>query len=175
PELKGETDVDIVIEEGLQGSATDPDYQSSIKRIIEDYDLTQYDSATESTIGFADTSDYTQEQLELIWAITAQEDDYSYEGALAVITTAMNRAEQNYGGHGTDVLSQLTADGQFCYSPSVSDPIYYQRRLGGNVPEYVKQAVDDCLNGGIRNHTFTNFRSSNRTGDYVQIGSNWYF
>ena len=174
PELQGETDIDIVIEEGLQGYATDPDYQSSIKHIIDEYDLTKYDEKSAST-GIINSVDYTQQQLELIWAITGQEDDTSYEGALAVITTAMNRADQNYGGYGTDALSQLTADGQFCYSPSVSDPIYYQRRLNGNVPEYVKQAVADCLGRGVRNHTYTNFRSSNRTGNYVKIGSNWYF
>jgi flagellum-specific peptidoglycan hydrolase FlgJ len=176
PELEGETDIDIVIEESLQGYATDPDYQSSIKRIINEYDLTQYDVAVVSgRTGAINGIDYSQEQLELIWAIVAQEDDMSYEGALAVITTAMNRADQNYGGHGMDALSQLTADGQFCYSASVSDPIYYQRRLNGNVPEYVKQAVSDCLERGVRNHTYTNFRSSNRTGNYTQIGGNWYF
>jgi hypothetical protein len=176
PNLEGETDVDIIIEEGLQGYATDPDYQSAIKRIIEQYDLTQFDNLVIMGAGnYTDSTNYSQDQLELIWAITAQEDDTSYEGALAVISTAMNRAEQNYGGHGVDALSQLTADGQFCYSPSVSDPIYYQRRLNGNVPEFVKQAVFDCLEKGVRNHTYLNFRSSNRTGNYTQIGGNWFF
>ena len=176
PNIEGETDIDIIIEEGLQGYATDPDYQASIKRIIEQYDLTQFDNLIIAGAGnYTDSTNYTQEQLELIWAITAQEDDKSYEGALAVISTAMNRADSNYGGHGTDALSQLTADGQFCYSPSVSNPIYYQRRLGGNVPEYVKQAVYDCLEKGVRNHSYLNFRSSNRTGNYIQIGGNWFF
>ena len=176
PNIQGETDIDIIIEEGLQGYATDPDYQASIKRVIEQYDLTQFDNLVITGAGnYTDSTNYTQDQLELIWAITAQEDDTSYEGALAVISTAMNRADQNYGGHGMDALSQLTADGQFCYSPSVSDPIYYQRRLNGNVPEFVKQAVYDCLENGVRNHTYLNFRSSNRTGNYTQIGGNWFF
>ena len=87
----------------------------------------------------------------------------------------MNRADINYGGHGTTALGQLTAYNQFCYSPTISSSIYWQRRLGGNVPDYVKQAVNDCLTKGIRNHGYLYFRSSNRTGTYVQIGGNWYF
>ena len=118
---------------------------------------------------------YSQEELELIWAITAQEDDTSYEGALAVISSAMNRAGQNYGGYGTSVLAQYTAPGQYCYSPEISDPSYWMARLHGNVPDYVKTAVSDCLEGGLVSHSYLNFRSSNRTGSYVQIGGNWYF
>ena len=122
-----------------------------------------------------DRTNYSQSDLELIWAVVAQEDDKSYEGALAVISSAMNRADKNYGGYGRTVLEQLTADGQYCYSPKVSDSSLYQRRLGGNVADYVKQAVSDCLTKGIRNHDYLNFRSSNRTGLYTRIGDNWYF
>lgn len=117
---------------------------------------------------------YSQEDLELIWAIVGQEDGGSYEGALAVITSAMNRADINYGGHGTDPLSQLTAPGQYCYSPEVSDPSLWQSKLGGNVPDYVKQAVNDCLVSGLRNHDYLNFRSTQVPGR-VQIGGNWFF
>lgn len=119
-------------------------------------------------------SGYTQEQLELLWAITAQECSTSYEGALAVITCAMNRASTNYGGYGTDPLSQYMAPNQFCYSPSVSDPSLWQRRLNGNVDEFVKQAVYDCVIGGKRNHRFTSFRGNPVSGA-VNIGDNWYF
>ena len=175
PELKGEKNVDTVIDVGLKGYATDPTYQDSIRRIIEKYSLTRYDSIAITGTSAKDDSSYTQEELELIWAIVAQEDDQSYEGALAVISSAMNRADANYGGYGTTALAQLTADGQYCYSPKVSDPSLWQRRLGGNVPDDVKKAVEDCLTKGIRNNTYLNFRSSNRTGDYIQIGANWYF
>ena len=122
-----------------------------------------------------DGSAYSQEQLELIWAIVAQEDNGSYEGALAVISSAMNRTESPaWGSCGGDALTQLTAPGQYCYS--LDD--YWRPRLGGNVPEYVKQAVYDCLVKGIRNHSHTSFRSTKgkTTGnDAVQIGGNWYF
>lgn len=172
PDLRGSTDIDKVISEGLAGYATDPSYETSIKNIITKYNLTQYDTGS---VYAADTTSYTQDQLDLIWAVVAQEDDTSYDGALAVISTVMNRADLNYGGYGTNALSQLTADGQFAYSPKVSSPSLYQRRLNGNVPDFVKQAVSDCLTRGIRNHNFLSFRSSNSNGISTQIGSNWYF
>ena len=71
-------------------------------------------------------------------------------------------------------MKQLCAPGQYCYS----NDHYWEARLGGNVPEYVKQAVNDCLKKGIRNHSFTSFRSTKgkTTGpNAVQIGGNWFF
>ncbi len=122
-----------------------------------------------------DPTPYSQKQLELIWAIVAQEDNGSYEGALAVISSAMNRTESpKWGYEGGNALSQLTAAGQYCYSIDS----YWIPRLDGNVPDYVKQAVYDCLNKGIRNHAYTSFRSTRRKtagADAVQVGGNWYF
>ncbi len=122
-----------------------------------------------------DPTDYSASQLELIWAVVAEEDDISYDGALAVISAVMNRADQNFGGFGTTAFDQITADGQYCYSSAVADPIYYQRRLGGNVPDYVKQAVEDCLKNGFRSHSYNTFSGSGDIGGAVQIGSNWYY
>lgn len=122
-----------------------------------------------------DATDYSQEQLELIWAIVAQEDNGSYQGALAVISSAMNRTESSrWGFEGGNALSQLTAQGQYCYSMDS----YWKPRLHGNVPDYVKQAVYDCLKRGIRNHNCTSFRSTKgkTTGaNAVRIGGNWFF
>ena len=122
-----------------------------------------------------DSMNYTPAQMELIWAIVAEEDDISYDGALAVISAVMNRADRNFGGFGRTAYDQLTADGQYCYSPSVADPIYYQRRLGGNVPDFVKQAVEDCLKNGIRSHVYNSFSATPDEQGAVHIGSNWYF
>ena len=123
----------------------------------------------------ADATSYTQAEMELIWAIVAQEDNGSYEGALAVISSAMNRTEsKSWAALGSNALSQLTAPGQYCYSMDA----YWRPRLNGNVPDYVKQAVYDCLKKGIRNHPYTSFRSTkgSQTGpDAVQIGGNWFF
>lgn len=128
------------------------------------------------TEGFAkDTTEYNKEELELIWAIVAQEDSGSYEGSLAVISSAMNRVSSPVWSYtGTNALEQLTAPGQYCYSDNIGGN--WQGRLNGNVPIYTKQAVQDCLEKGIRNHAFTSFRStSGGDNSRVQIGGNWYF
>ncbi len=113
---------------------------------------------------------YSAEELDLICAITAQECSSSYEGALAVITTACNRAQSSkWRGKGTDPLSQYKAPYQFCYSIDS----FWVNRLNGNYADYVKQAVLDALNGK-RNHTYLSFRGYQTAGS-VKIGGNWYF
>ncbi len=113
---------------------------------------------------------YTDAELDLICAITAQECSSSYEGALAVITCACNRAESSRWKHnGTDPLSQYKAKNQFCYSIDN----YWRRRLNGNYPDRVKQAVIDALNGK-RNHNYLSFRAAGYANG-VNIGGNVYF
>lgn len=155
---------------GVTLSAVDYMPITSIRRyLIEDADVS-VDGGNR-----LDLTSYSEQELELIWAIVAQEDNGSYEGALAVISSAMNRTEsESWCNAGENALSQLTANGQYCYSIDQ----YWKARLGGNVPGYVKQAVYDCLKKGVRNHTYTSFRSTRgaATGnDAVQIGGNWYF
>lgn len=119
-----------------------------------------------------DTTNYTTEQLETIYAIVCQEDGGSYAGALAVISTAMNRVDSaKWASYGSNAYEQLTASGQFCYSIDSN----WKKYLGGNVPDYVKQAVSDCLDNGIRNHTYTSFRSYYTEGSVRIGGGNWYF
>lgn len=105
---------------------------------------------------------YSADDFDLMCAITAQEDNTSYTGALAVITTACNRAENN----GTDPLTEYKKRGQFCYSIDN----HWVRRLNGNYPDYVSQAVQDAINGA-RNHDYTSFRAS---GAGERIGANVY-
>ena len=113
---------------------------------------------------------YSDEEFDLLCAITAQECSSSYEGALAVITCACNRAESTkWAKNGSDPLSQYKAPGQFCYSIDS----YWKRRLNGNYSDSVKQAVKDALNGK-RNHNYLSFRSAGyASGEY--IGGNVYF
>ena len=113
---------------------------------------------------------YSDEEFDLLCAITAQECSSSYEGALAVITTACNRAESTkWAKNGADPLSQYKAPGQFCYSIDN----YWKRRLNGNYSSAVEQAVKDALNGK-RNHNYLSFRSAGTaSGEY--IGGNVYF
>lgn len=113
---------------------------------------------------------YSDQQLDLICAIVAQECSSDYDGSLAVITCAMNRcASARWAYLGTDPLSQLCAPYQFTYS---IDGLY-ERRLNGNYADFVKQAVLDAL-GGKRNHNYLSFRSYANPGS-VNIGGNWYF
>ncbi len=113
---------------------------------------------------------YSPEELDLICAITAQECSSSYEGALAVITTACNRAQSSkWQRNGTDPLSQYKAPNQFCYTIDS----HWVKRLNGNYADFVKQAVEDALNGK-RNHSYLSFRGYQTSGS-VKIGGNWYF
>ena len=113
---------------------------------------------------------YSAEEFDLLCAITAQECSSSYEGALAVITTACNRAESaKWGSKCSDPLSQYKAPGQFCYSIDS----HWKKRLNGNYSSVVAQAVSDALNGK-RNHNYLSFRSAGHaSGEY--IGGNVYF
>ena len=113
---------------------------------------------------------YSESDLDLLCAITAQECSSSYDGALAVITTACNRTQNSrWKSRGSDPLSQYEAKGQFCYSIDSN----WKRRLNGNYASYVKQAVLDALNGK-RNHKYLSFRGYKTSGS-VNIGGNWYF
>ena len=114
---------------------------------------------------------YSAKELDLLCAITAQECSSSYEGALAVITCACNRAESSkWRSKGTDPLSQYKAKGQFCYSIDSN----WKKRLNGNYTAAVKQAVLDALNGK-RNHNYLSFRSARSYSGGVNIGGNAYF
>ncbi len=106
--------------------------------------------------------------FDVICAIVAHEGGTSYEGSLAVISCVMNRADSGAWG-GSDALSVLTAPGQFA---SYLDG-YYTQYLGADIPE-VRQAVTDCMEGGVRSHGYTSFRSYETSGS-VNICGNWYF
>lgn len=117
------------------------------------------------------TWSYSAEDIDLLCAITAQECSSSYEGALAVITTACNRTvSKAWKSRGSDPLSQYKAKGQFCYSIDN----HWRKRLNGNYASHVKQAVLDAL-GGKRNHTYLSFRSASTGRSGVNIGGNVYF
>lgn len=117
------------------------------------------------------TWSYSASDFDLLCAITAQESSSSYAGALAVITTACNRAESSqWRSRGRDPLSQYKARGQFCYSIDS----HWVKRLNGHYPSCVKRAVRDALNGK-RNHKFLSFRSARSGHSGTKIGGNVYF
>ncbi len=114
---------------------------------------------------------YSDSEIDLLCAITAQECSTSYDGALAVITTAMNRASSSkWQKYGKDPLSQYKAKNQFTYSIDGQ----YKKRLNGNYKSFVKQAILDALNGK-RNHNYLSFNSASTGRSGKIIGDNVYF
>lgn len=146
--------------------------EEPVNKIIEVRKVTNRSSSTRSYSVTYNNGiwSYSDEEFDLLCAITAQECSSSYEGALAVITCACNRAESaKWSYNGSDPLSQYKAPGQFCYSIDN----YWKRRLNGNYTDAVEQAVRDALNGK-RNHNYLSFRSAGyASGEY--IGGNVYF
>ena len=143
-----------------------------VNKIIEIRTKQQVTSRGSSTtkVRYGGKWSYSAAELDLLCAITAQECGRSYNGALAVITCAANRAESSkWRKKGSDPLSQYKAKGQFCYSIDS----HWKKRLNGNYPSHVKQAVIDALNGK-RNHNYLSFRSAGYARG-VNIGGNVYF
>ena len=99
-------------------------------------------------------------EFELICAIVSAESDKSYDDALAVITTILNRCETDnwIRSHGTDPVAQATAPNQFVVYQHGS----YKSYMNGNAPETVVRAVKDAL-AGVRNHKYLSFRSNGTT------------
>ncbi len=104
--------------------------------------------------------DLSEGDYNLLCAIVAAESDKSYDDALAVITTILNRCEApNWvASHGTNPISQATAPNQFVVYQHGSYKSYL-----GNAPETVMTAVRDAL-AGVRNHNYLSFRSNGSTG-----------
>ena len=98
--------------------------------------------------------------FELLCAIVSAESDKSYDDALAVITTILNRCESDnwIRSHGTDPIAQATAPNQFVVYQHGS----YKSYMNGNAPETVLRAVKDAL-AGVRNHKYLTFRSNGTT------------
>ncbi len=141
-----------------------------VNKIVEVRNKQQVVSRSSTKTRYSGKWSYSESELDLICAITAQECSSSYEGALAVITCACNRAESSrWIYNGRDPLSQYKAKNQFCYSLDN----YWKKRLNGNYPSYVKRAVVDALNGK-RNHNYLSFRAAGYASG-VNIGGNVYF
>ena len=172
----------VIAKSGSTGNSTGPHLHFEIHLNGTKVDPLDYVSISNKQ-PIAETYDIgNTTQLDVIYAVVAQECASSYEGALAVITCVLNRCEspawQSYGGN--DPYKQITHSGQFAYSESVDPSQHYKQYLGGKVPDYVKQAVDDAINKGIRNHAYTRFRTASdeikkKYPNGQNIGGNWYF
>lgn len=107
------------------------------------------------------TFNLSNSDYDLLCSIVAAESDKSYDDALAVVTTILNRCEASnwVASYGTNPISQATAPNQFVVYQHGS----YRSYTNGNAPDTVKQAVTDALNG-VRNHKFLSFRSNGSKG-----------
>ena len=128
-----------------------------------DIDITKYSNYPEK--GFEVTTgnlcyELSDADIELLCAIVSAESDKTYDDALAVITTILNRCETDnwIRSHGTDPIAQATAPNQFVVYQHGS----YKKYMNGNAPETVVQAVKDAL-AGVRNHKYLSFRSNGTT------------
>lgn len=128
-----------------------------------DIDISKYKNNEE--LGFKVTTgnlayNLCDEDIELLCAIVSAESDKTYDDALAVISTILNRCEASnwINSHGRDPIAQATAPNQYVVYQHGS----YERYMDGNAPETVVQAVKDAL-AGVRNHKYTSFRSNGTT------------
>lgn len=128
-----------------------------------DIDITKYSNYPEK--GFKVTTgnlcyELSDADIELLCAIVSAESDKTYDDALAVITTILNRCETDnwIRSHGTDPIAQATAPNQFVVYQHGS----YKSYMNGNAPDTVVRAVKDAL-AGVRNHKYLSFRSNGTT------------
>ncbi len=138
----------------------------TIKKGIKDdpnIDISKYSNNLEA--GFEVTTgnltyDLCEEDIELLCAIVAAESDKSYDDALAVVSTILNRCETSnwINVYGRDPIAQVTAPDQYV----VYQHGTYEKYMNDNAPEAVKQAVADAL-AGVRNNNYTTFRSNGLT------------
>lgn len=87
----------------------------------------------------------TDEEFDFICAVVRAESNGKADDALGVVSTMLNRCENDYHikNFGSDIVSQAKGRAQY----SVYESGSYLQYMNGNVPEEVKKAVRDALNG----------------------------
>lgn len=144
--------------------STSPNTTASTSIVPASSDYSYYHN--NEAAGFVVTSGHpvynmNETDYDLICSIVSAESDKSYDDALAVVSTILNRCESPawINSHGTNPVRQATAPNQFVVYQHGS----YQKYTNGNSPDTVKQAVSDAING-LRNHDYLSFRSNGSTG-----------
>ena len=130
--------------------------------------LSQYVSQTKNVTYNHKTENISASDFDFLCAVVSQEDNSGYEGALAVISCIMNRADSGKWG-GTTAIAVVKAKGQF----SAYGDGNYTKYLNGKSSAAVQAAVKDCVYGGVRNHSYYSFQAKAKTNS-VKIGGNYY-
>ena len=130
--------------------------------------LSQYVSQTKNITYNHTTENVSASDFDFLCAVVSQEDNSGYEGALAVISCIMNRADSGKWG-GTTAVAVVKAKGQFsAYSSGA-----HKKYLNGKSSAAVQAAVKDCVYGGVRNHSYYSFQATKKANS-VKIGGNYY-
>lgn len=130
--------------------------------------LSQYVSQTKNITYNHTTENVSASDFDFLCAVVSQEDNSGYEGALAVISCIMNRADSGKWG-GTTAVAVVKAKGQFsAYSSGT-----HKKYLNGKSSAAVQAAVKDCVYGGVRNHSYYSFQATKKANS-VKIGGNYY-
>ena len=113
----------------------------------------------------------TEDELNLVYAVVMQEGGPTYESAEYVMSTIVNRVnnQDKWGWAGSTIIEQITYPQQYCYS--LDD--YWVKYLDGNVPDTVKDAVKSVIEFGPV-HDYDCFRGYYLEG-CEQVADNWYF
>ena len=131
-----------------------------------------YDYKENPDMGFVVTTgnltySYTEDELRKFYAVVYGEAAANQDDALAVASVILNRMDEKAWGGQT--LNGVLVPGQFsAMKGSRYSDVYYGYI---EVPDYVKKACDDALNG-IRNNNYDSFRSKDSTSySSIQITS----
>lgn len=146
--------VEPVVEQPILEQVVEP--QQEVQPVVEQSNY------TEGTVFQAKPYNmYSSDEIYQLAAIVGGEDNGTYEGALAVISTMCNRADSN----NSDPLSQAKSEAYSAYGGE-----WYNSHINGGIPDHILSATIAGL-AGTRNTTAVSFRGSNNSAPgRIQIG-----
>ena len=160
-------EVETPVEEVIEPQIEVPEVETPVEEVIEpqievpDIETPQINYEEGNEFQAKSYNIYNSDQIYQLAAIVGGEDNGTYEGALAVISTMCNRADEN----GSDPLSQAKSGAFSAYGGE-----WYNNHINGGIPDYILNATIAGLNG-TRNTTARSFRGSNNSAaGRIQIG-----
>lgn len=151
-----------------------PDIHENVLEELDSIKASENESEEDDVIEAETEFNYyglTEDELNLVYAVVMQEGGSTYESATYVMSTIVNRVnnQDKWGWAGSTIIEQITYPQQYCYS--LDD--YWVKYLDGNVPDTVKDAVKSVIEFGPV-HDYDCFRGY-YLEDCEQVADNWYF